>query len=95
MIKARYTRCEYANCVYFKQNDDPTYLLLYVDDMLIAATNKTHIQKLKAQLKREFNIKDLREAKKILGMRSLERESQADVGYSRRTMFSECWRDST
>jgi len=36
-----------------------------VDDMLIAARNKTHIQKLKAQLKMEFDIKDLREAKKI------------------------------
>jgi len=42
---------------------------LYVDDMLIAARNKTHIQKLKAQLKREFNMKDLREVKKVLGMK--------------------------
>jgi len=50
-------------------NNDPTYLLLYVDDMLIAARNKTHIQKLKAQLKREFNMKDLREVKKVLGMK--------------------------
>jgi len=52
MIKANYTRCEYDNCIYFKQrNDDLTYLLLYVDGMLIAARNKTHIQKFKAQLK--------------------------------------------
>ena len=36
--------------------------------MLIAARNKTHIQKLKAQLKKEFDMKDLREDKKILGM---------------------------
>jgi len=48
MIKAKYNRCEYDSCVYFKKNDYPTYLLLYVDDMLIAAKNKTHIQKLKA-----------------------------------------------
>jgi len=41
---------------------------LYVDDILIAAKNKTHIQKLKSQLKEEFNMKDLGEAKKILGM---------------------------
>jgi len=27
-----------------------------------------HIQKLKGQLKKEFDMKDLREAKKILGM---------------------------
>jgi len=43
-------------------------LLLYVDDMLIAARNKTHVQKFKVQLKKEFNMKDLGETKKILGI---------------------------
>jgi len=68
MIKARYNRCEYDSCLYFKQSDDPTHLMLYVDDMLIATRNKTHIQKLKAQLKKEFDMKDLGKVKKILGM---------------------------
>ena len=58
----------YDSCVYFKQSDDLTYLLLYVDNMLNAAKNKTHVQKLKAQLKKEFDMKDLGEVKKILGM---------------------------
>jgi len=39
-----------------------------VDDMLIATRNKTHVQKFKAQLKKKFDMKDLREVKKILGM---------------------------
>jgi len=69
MIKTRYNRCEYDGCVYFKQNDDPTYLMLYVDDVTIAARNKVHVQKLKAQLKKEVDMKDLGEAKKILDMR--------------------------
>jgi len=69
MVKTKYNRCEYDSCVYFKQNDDLTYLLLYVDDTLIVARNKTHMQKLKAQLKKEFDMKDLGEAKKILGMK--------------------------
>ena len=82
MIKVRYNRCEYDSCVYFKQyNDDPIYLILYVDDMLIAARNKVHIQKLKAQIKRKFDMKNLREAKKILGV-------HADFGYSKRATFS-------
>ena len=68
----------YDSCVYFKQNDGPTYLLLYVNDMLIAARNKTHIQKLKAQLKQEFDMKNLGEFKKILGM-----EITRDRGSSR------------
>jgi len=69
MIKARYNRCERDTFVYFKKNDNPTYFLLYADDMLIVARNKTHIQKLKAQLKKEFDMKDLGKAKKILGMK--------------------------
>ncbi|KAL0411651.1 UNVERIFIED_CONTAM: Retrovirus-related Pol polyprotein from transposon TNT 1-94 [Sesamum latifolium] len=44
------------------------YLLLYVDDMLIASKSRIEIEKLKTQLKREFEMKDLGEAKKILGM---------------------------
>jgi len=62
--------------------------------MLIAVRNKTHIQKLKAQLKKKFDMKDLGEAKRILGMEIIrERETQTDFGYPRRTMFSRCWRD--
>ena len=69
MIKTNYTRCEYDSYVYFKQCiDDFTYLLLYVDDMMSIVRNKTHIQKLKAQLKEECDMKDLGETKKILGM---------------------------
>ena len=56
---------------------------------------KTHVQKLKAQLKKEFNMKDFGKAKKILGMGSLKTEAQADFGYPKRTMFSTYWRDST
>jgi len=67
IIKARYNRCEYDSCVYFKQSDDPTYLMLYVDDMMIVAKNKTQVQILKAYLKKEFDMNDLGEAKKILG----------------------------
>jgi len=68
MIKARYNQCDYGSCVYFKQSDDPTYLLLYVDDMMIAAKNKTRVQNIKNQLKNEFDMKELGETKKILGM---------------------------
>ena len=45
--------------------------------MLIAAKNKTHVQKLKAQLKKEFDMKDLGEVKKILGMK-ITRERGSD-----------------
>jgi hypothetical protein len=44
------------------------YLLLYVDDMLIASHDKSLIVELKAHLSHEFDMKDLGPAKKILGM---------------------------
>jgi len=37
--------------------------------MLIAAKNKINVQKLKAQLKKKFDMKIFGEAKKILGMK--------------------------
>lgn len=49
-------------------NGSTIYLLLYVDDMLIAAKDKSEIAKLKARLSSEFEMKDLGAAKKILGM---------------------------
>ncbi|GJT23053.1 retrovirus-related pol polyprotein from transposon TNT 1-94 [Tanacetum coccineum] len=44
------------------------YLLLYVDDMLIACKSKSEIGSTKSLLKKEFNMKELGEAKKILDM---------------------------
>ena len=43
-------------------------LLLYVDDMLIVGQNVSMIRKLKADLSKAFDIKDLSPAKQILGM---------------------------
>ena len=48
-----------------------------MDDMLIAAKNKTHVQKLKAQLKKEFDMNDLGEAEKILDM-EITRDRSSD-----------------
>ncbi|TXG55684.1 hypothetical protein EZV62_020940 [Acer yangbiense] len=66
----KYTRSHFDHCVYFRKLQDGTfvYLLLYVDDMLIASKSKMEIDRLKAQLSSEFDMKDLGEAKKILGM---------------------------
>jgi hypothetical protein len=64
------TNSSYDSCVYFKKCDDGSilYLLLYVDDMLIAAKDMGEVQKVKDQLSSEFDMKDLGAAKKILGM---------------------------
>ena len=48
------------------------YLLLYVDDMLIASKSRSMIDRLKKQLSSEFEMKDLDEAKKVLSMKLRE-----------------------
>jgi hypothetical protein len=70
MLAHGYSRSNYDHCIYLKQfpNGSFVYLLLYVDDMLIASHDKWLIVELKAQLSHEFDMKDLGPAKKILGM---------------------------
>ncbi|KAL0438953.1 UNVERIFIED_CONTAM: Retrovirus-related Pol polyprotein from transposon TNT 1-94 [Sesamum latifolium] len=65
-----YKQCEYDCCVYVKSHDDGSFifLLLYVDDMLIAAKNMHDVLALKALLSQEFDMKDLSAATKILEM---------------------------
>jgi hypothetical protein len=70
MMRNNYTRSEYDHCVYFKKinNDIFIILVLYVDDMLLASKSIIEINKLKAQMDRTFDMKDLGASKKILEM---------------------------
>ncbi|KAH9688421.1 hypothetical protein KPL70_015118 [Citrus sinensis] len=66
----KFTRSEHDHCVYFRRLPDGAfiYLLLYVDDMVIASKNRDEIERLKKQLASEFEMKDLGDAQRILGM---------------------------
>ncbi|KAG8478805.1 hypothetical protein CXB51_028698 [Gossypium anomalum] len=70
MTSHDFKRSSFDSCVYFKKNNNGSfvYLLLYVDDMLTTAKDKGEIRKVKAQLSEEFEMKDLGPANKILGM---------------------------
>lgn len=70
MLIVAYSRSKYDNCVYFKVLDNSIYiyLFLYVDDMFIITKGKFDVNRLKSQLSKEFDIKDLGEARKILVM---------------------------
>jgi len=69
MIGHNYSRSNYDSCVYHKKLLDGTYvyLVLYVDDMVIASKSIYEINKLKTLLNNEFEMKNLGAAKKILG----------------------------
>ncbi|CAM8972742.1 unnamed protein product [Rhodiola kirilowii] len=77
MHEVKFVRSEADHCCYFKKLDDSyIILLLYVDDMLIAGSSSQEVSKLKKQLSKRFAMKDLGEAKQILGMR-IERDRKA------------------
>jgi len=82
----RYTRNKFDHCVYFRKLQERSfiYLLLYVDDMLIASKNKDEIEKLKTQLNQEFEMKDLGKAKKILGMEICRDRARGKVSLSQK-----------
>lgn len=42
------------------------YLMLYVDDILLADKNKQELDKLKFKISQEFDMKDIRKSKRIL-----------------------------
>jgi len=65
-----FSRTAFDSCVYHKKmsSNSMIYLLLYVDDMLIATNNITEINILKKLFSKEFDMMDLGVAKKILGM---------------------------
>ncbi|GJX31053.1 retrotransposon protein, putative, ty1-copia subclass [Tanacetum coccineum] len=70
MISNGFSRSNYDSCVYFKEFAPGMYiyLLLYVDDMLIACKSKSEIEYTKGLLQKEFDMKELGPARKILGM---------------------------
>ncbi|KAL0385474.1 UNVERIFIED_CONTAM: Retrovirus-related Pol polyprotein from transposon TNT 1-94 [Sesamum radiatum] len=69
MQSLKFSKSSYDPCMYFKyDNDMPVFLVLYVDDMLIASPSSTLITKLQKSLCKTFEMKDLGNANKILGM---------------------------
>ena len=73
MCSYGFKRSVFDPCIYLKKVSNENFpliiLVLYVDDMLIAARDKLEVDKLKAQLSQEFKMKDLGPSKKILRMK--------------------------
>ncbi|GKF49096.1 retrovirus-related pol polyprotein from transposon TNT 1-94 [Tanacetum coccineum] len=63
-----FKRSSYDSYIYYRSYapDKYIYLLLYVDDMMITCKSKAEIGSTKSLLKKEFDIKELEEAKKFL-----------------------------
>ena len=89
MKSQTYTKTYSDPCVYFKRFSDNNFiiLLLYVDDMLIVGQDKELIAKLKKDLSKSFDMKDLGPAQQILG-RLFENEQKESYGYLKRSTLN-------
>ena len=68
MTKSGFSKAEKDPCCYFKKySDSYVFLLLHVDDMLIAGSSMREINNLKTRLSATFEMKALGPAKQILG----------------------------
>ncbi|KAM1415115.1 hypothetical protein ACFX2I_006811 [Malus domestica] len=72
-------------CVYLKiSGSKVVFLVLYVDDILIASSDLTLLQSTKEMLANSFDMKDLGEAKFALGIEIIRDRSKKALGLSQR-----------
>jgi len=73
LYSIRFKRLDAEPCLYFRQDaDDNTIciIFLYVDDLVIAASNKAILKRVKGQLNNRFSMKDLGIIYLILGCKA-------------------------
>ena len=71
------------NCVYAKfKNEKYIFLILYVDDILLASSDVNLLQETKKFLSSNFDMKDLGEASFILGIEIHRDRRQGVLGLS-------------
>lgn len=70
LIQLGYVRSKHDYCLYIKENKkDVMYIVLYVDDLLIAGKSLPDITKLKKKLSEKFEMTDCGELKHFLGIK--------------------------
>jgi hypothetical protein len=64
-----FTKNKVDNCIYVKfKGKDFTILVLYVDDILLASSDKNMLHEIKSFLSSNFDMKDLGDASYVLGI---------------------------
>ncbi|KAL9831089.1 putative RNA-directed DNA polymerase [Arabidopsis thaliana] len=84
MLEIGFEKSPRDSCAYIKSLEDGSkiYLLIYVDDMLVATKDMKVISELKQKLSERFEMKDLGAAKKILGMEITRERSKGTLTLS-------------
>ncbi|KAJ9542569.1 hypothetical protein OSB04_029075 [Centaurea solstitialis] len=81
-----FTKSEFEPCVYTKFSGSiVTFLVLYVDDILLIGNDVPTLQSVKSWLSKCFQMKDLGEAAYILGIKIYRNRSKRLIGLSQST----------
>ncbi|CAM8991493.1 unnamed protein product [Rhodiola kirilowii] len=69
MMSLGFARSNYDTCLYLRRlkHETVSYVLLYVDDILIISNSKPEITGIKTDLSKHFDMKDMGFSQKILG----------------------------
>ena len=96
MVDQGYALSASDHCVHVKKldSDDFIVILIYIDDMFIVRRDKSKIEKLKKELSKSFDMKDLRLASHILRMKISRDRKTRRHGYHRRATFRRYYKDS-
>lgn len=97
MTKAGFIRNEFDNCEYNKRRKDGIgiYLLLYMDDMLVASKSKSDTELVKELLRNEFEMKDMGKTSKILRMEIRRNRSTGSLSVSQESYIQKVLKGST
>ena len=73
-------------CIYKKvSGSSVTFLILYVDDILLMGNDVEFLESIKGYLNKSFSMKDLGEAAYILGIKIYRDRSRCHIGLSQST----------
>jgi hypothetical protein len=68
LIECGFKRAMTDPCLFIKRNKNKSFILLYVDDLIIMAMTKGEVEEIKSSLKEHFSLKEMGEAHHVLGM---------------------------
>lgn len=85
VINLKFTSSKNDPCLYIrKTTSDIIIIALYVDDLLILGNSKAYILKIKEELKRRFEMKDMGAAKLMLGIEITRDRSNRKIHISQK-----------